>query len=108
MMKKLTMNEQIFLIAIWHLKEDAYGVKIREKIKEMTGSHILFGTLYNTLDHLAKKGYVDTRKGEPSAQRGGHNKVYYSLTQSGITALEKARALHSTLWAGIPENAFSR
>ena len=59
-MKKLTVNEEIFLIAIWHLKDDAYGVKIRKKIRELTGSSILFGTLYNTLDYLVKKGYVET------------------------------------------------
>ena len=57
-MKRLTLNEQIFLIAIWLLKDEAYGVKIRKKITELTGSSILFGTLYNTLDYLVKKGYV--------------------------------------------------
>ena len=54
-MKRLTMNEQIFLIAIWHLEKDAYGVNIRKKITELTGRSILFGTLYNTLDYLVKK-----------------------------------------------------
>ena len=106
-MKKLTLNEQIFLIAIWHLKDEAYGVQIRKKIIEMTGSSILFGTLYNSLDYLVKKGYVVTHKGEPTAQRGGHNKVYYSLTEPGMVALEKARELQASLWAGIPKNAFN-
>ena len=105
-MKKLTINEQIFLISIWHLKDNAYGVKIREKIMELTGSSLMLGTLYNTLDQLIKKGYVVTRKGEPTFQRGGHNKVYYSLTEEGETALQNARDLQAKLWSGIPQNAF--
>ena len=101
-MKRLTLNEQIFLIAIYHMKDEAYGVKIRKKIIELTGSSILFGTLYNTLDALVKKGYVATRKGEPTAQRGGQNKVYYSLTREGRIALQRARELQESLWFGMP------
>jgi len=104
-MKKLTMNEQIFLVAIWLLKDEAYGVKIRKKITELTGGSILFGTLYNTLDYLVKKGYVSTKKGEPTSQRGGHNKVFYSVTEDGKLALQNARTLQETLWAEIPQNA---
>lgn len=106
-MKKLTLNEQIFLIAIWHLDEDAYGVKIREKIIDLTGHSMMFGTIYNTLDKLVKKGYVSTRKGgEATAERGGYKKVYYSLTKEGRMALRKARELQKSLWAEIPQNAF--
>ena len=102
-MKRLTINEQIFLISIYRLKDDAYGVKIRKKIMALTGSSILFGTLYNTLDALVKKGYVVTRKGEPTAQRGGQNKVYYSLTREGRIALQRARELQESLWVGMPK-----
>jgi DNA-binding PadR family transcriptional regulator len=104
-MKRLTMNEQIFLIAIWHLEKDAYGVNIRKKITELTGRSILFGTLYNTLDYLVKKGYVVTQKGEPNSKRGGHNKVYYFLTKTGKEALQNARKLQEHLWSTIPQNA---
>lgn len=101
------MNEQIFLIAIWHLGEEAYGVKIREKIMELTGSSMMFGTVYNTLDKLVKKGYVSTRKGGgASSERGGYQKVFYSLTQDGKLALRRARELQDNLWGEIPQNAF--
>jgi len=106
-MKKLTLNEQIFLISIWHLGDDAYGVKIREKIIDLTGTPMMFGTVYNTLDKLVKKGYVDTRKGgEATIERGGYKKVYYSLTKDGTVALRKARELQQNLWDGIPQGAF--
>ena len=105
-MKKLTLNEQIFLIAIWHLGDEAYGVKIRVKIIELTGSSMMFGTVYNTLDKLVKKGYVSTRKGgDATAERGGYKKVFYTITKEGLAALRKARELQENLWAEIPQNA---
>ena len=105
-LKKLTINEEIFLIAIWHLKDEAYGVNIRKKICGLTGNDFTFGTLYNTLDYLSRKGYVTTRKGEPSSKRGGHNKVYYSITIDGELALQQARKLQEKLWKGVPKYAF--
>jgi len=106
-MKKLTLNEQIFLIAIWHMGEEAYGVKIREKIIELTGHEMMFGTIYNTLDKLVKKGHVSTRKGgEATEERGGYKKVFYTLTPEGREALRRSRELQNNLWADVPSNAF--
>ena len=105
---RLTINEVMFLIAIWHLNDEAYGVKIRDKIKELTGISIFLGTLYNTLEQLIRKEYVTSRKGEPTFQRGGHNKIYYSLTDEGEKALQESFELHDKLWKSIPQNAFSR
>jgi len=107
-MKKLTINEEIFLISIWHLRDEAFGLNIRAKIREITGTTITFGTLYNTLDYLLRKGYVQTRRGKPSPSRGGHNKVYYSITPDGIQALQGARELQDRLWEGIPLKALDR
>lgn len=107
-MKKLTINEEIFLVSIWHLREEAFGLNIRSKIRELTGHAIAFGTLYNTLDYLLRKGYVQTRRGQPSPSRGGHNKVYYSITPDGILALQRARELQDKLWNGIPFQALEK
>ena len=106
-MLRLTMNEQIYMIAIWHLGDNAYGVKIREKVMDMTGKSMVFGTLYNNLDQLVKKGYVVTKKGESGGNRGGNIKVFYRLTGDGKTALQESRSLQESLWIGIPKNAFS-
>ena len=102
-MKKLTINEQIFLIAIWHLREEAYGIKIREKIKELTGNEILFGTLYNTLEYLSKKGFVDSQRKDPSMDSQNTKRIFYRITPKGIQALQNARELQESLWKGIPE-----
>jgi len=107
-MNKVTITEQILLLAIWRLKEDAYGVKIRELICEYTSSDVGFGTLYNNLDQLLKKGYAHSFKGEPTAVRGGKRKVYYKITERGMEALQTARELQNKLWDGIPDYAFTR
>ena len=105
-MKTLSVNEQIFLIAIWWLKDEAYGVRIRDKIAEMTGRTFTFGTLYNTLDNLAKKGYVASRAVQILNQAGGNKRVYYTITKSGIEALREARDLQEAIWKGITKYEF--
>ena len=100
-MKNLSMNEQIYLIAILLLKDEAYGVKIRDKVIELTGKSMVFGTLYNNLDYLVKKGLLSSRKGETGPNRGGNTKVFYSLTETGKEALEEARELQQSLWAHV-------
>ena len=106
-MKNLSITEQIYLIAIWHLKGEAYGVKIREQILDISGKRMVFGTLYNNLDALVKKGYVVTKKGEAGRDRGGNIKVFYSLTDDGKAALRDARDLQESLWAQIPAEVFA-
>jgi len=105
-LKFLSINEQIFLIAIWWLKDEAYGVKIREKIKQMTGRAYTFGTLYNTLDNLAKKGYVTSRPVQILNQAGGNRRVYYTLTKAGLESLNEARKLQKAIWKDMEEFAF--
>ena len=99
----LTQHEQIVLLSIWRLRGDAYGVAIRQNVEEITHRRIHYGTLYNTLDKLVKKGHVELEKGEPTAERGGRHKIYYSLTREGLAALQKAKELQTAMWNGIPD-----
>jgi PadR family transcriptional regulator PadR len=105
-LKILSVNEQIFLISIWWLEDEAYGVRIRDKIKEMTGRTFTFGTLYNTLDNLAKKGYVASRPVQILNQAGGNKRVYYTISKSGLKALREARELKEAIWKGIYKYTF--
>ena len=97
----LTLNEEVLLLAIWHLKKDAYPVTIRDKVISMTKKNIVYGTLYNSLEYLLKKGYVTSEKGEPTSERGGKSKVYFSLTKEGILALQKTKEFHQEIWDGV-------
>ncbi len=105
-MKNLTKSEEILLLTIWKLDDNAYGVPIKEHVSKITGRLWTFGALYVSLDKLAKKGYVTKSKGEPTPERGGRYKIYYRLTQDGKQALQAARELNESLWKDVPEFAF--
>ena len=105
---KITITEQILLLTIWRLDEEAYGFKIREKVSEYLNKDIAFGTVYNNLDQIIRKGYAESHKGESTAVRGGKRKVYYQITDKGLDALQTARELQNKLWDDIPEFAFMR
>ena len=104
-MRALTIPEEILLTSILRLQDDAYGVSIRKKIEEVTGQDIAYGTLYNILAQLVRKGYVFKSRGKPTSERGGRSKMYYRLTASGIKALQDARNLQKMIWNNLPEIA---
>ena len=107
-MKDLTLSELIFMLAIWRLEENAYGVTIQRQVTKDTGKTYTYGTLYSALDQLFKKGYVTKRAGPPMSERGGRSKIFYRLSPEGITALKAARKLQRSLWKGIPEFTFDK
>lgn len=100
-MNYLTRQEEIYLLAIWRLQENAYGVKIKKKIAEMTQRSLSYGALYFTLEQLFKKEYVSRTVGEPTPVRGGCSKIYYNLTAKGKEALKNAYKLQESIWDGI-------
>ena len=102
-MKILTIPEEILLTAIWRLKENAYGVSIRKKIADVTDQDIAYGTLYNILAQLDRKGYVSKSRSAPTSERGGRSKIYYQLTASGLKALQETRQLQKKIWENMPD-----
>ena len=107
-MKYLTKSEEILLLAIWRLKGDAYGVSIRKHVMQMTKDKITYGTLYSSLDQLVRKGYANKTIGEPTPERGGRRKIYYSITDKGLEALKNAQKLTRILWDDISDLAFGK
>ncbi len=101
-MRELTVLEQILLASIINLKDDAYGVSIRKKVKMLTRKSLMYGTLYNALNQLLRKGLVTKTKGVPTSERGGRSKIFYKLTNEGEKALREVYKLQSSIWASIP------
>ena len=100
-MQVLTRQEEIYLLAIHRLQDDAYGVRIRNQVADMTGRKISYGALYFTLEQLHKKGYVTRTVGDPTPVRGGCSKIYYNLTSDGKAALKHVHELQQNIWDGI-------
>ncbi|MFC1554849.1 PadR family transcriptional regulator [candidate division KSB1 bacterium] len=100
-MKELSRLEEILLLAIWRLKENAYGVAIRKLISDQTGKEMSYGALYFALDQIYNKGYVSKTAGDPTPVRGGCRKIYYSLRPEGKKALKNTYTLQQTIWDGL-------
>ena len=98
--KPLGQLEQMVLLAVLRL-EEAYGVQIIVELNRRTGREIPRGSLYITLDRLAAKGYLESRRGEATPLRGGRAKRYFQLTPLGLRVLGESRRALLALWQGL-------
>jgi PadR family transcriptional regulator PadR len=104
-MKDLTKIEEILLLSIWKLKDEAYGYKIRRQVKEIIKKDFTYGNLYSALSQLTKKKYVSKRLGETALSRRGKVRIYYKLSPAGREALKSALEMKETLWEGVTRYA---
>jgi len=102
----LSRPEEMLMLAIWHLKDNAYCVTIREKVIELTGKDWSFGAIYVPLHRLEKKHYVKSFMGEPTSERGGRSKRFYMITPKGKKALAEVKKAEKALWEGLPDFSF--
>ena len=107
-MPKLSRNEELILLSIWKLKDNAYGVTIRKSFMEMNSHALHYGSLYNTLELLARKRLVSCQESRPESKRGGRRKKLYYLTQEGKRALKEAQSVYRTAWEAVSDLEFGR
>jgi DNA-binding PadR family transcriptional regulator len=93
--------EQIVLLAILRVRDDAYGVPIRLEIEARTGRSVTVGALYRTLDRLEEKGYVTSSFGDPTPARGGRSRRYFKVRPAGLRTLRASRDVLSAMWDGL-------
>jgi len=93
--------EQVVLLAILRLDENAYGVTIRAEITACTDREPAPGALYTTLDRLQEKGLVTSRLGDPTPQRGGRAKRFFTVTAAGVQAVTQAQRSYQRLLKGL-------
>lgn len=101
--KFISRSEEFLLLAVWRLKENAYGVAIRDQIKKATGKTWAYGALFVMLNRLEKKGCLTSHFSDPSPQRGGKSKRIFQLTPQGVDSLKEVREAQQAVWAGIYE-----
>ena len=94
--------ELLVLLALLRQGEDAYGVPIADAIEQSTGKPVILASVYNTLERLEQKGLVKSTVGEPTPERGGRAKRYFSVTAVGLREVAAAKKALTTLWRGIP------
>lgn len=101
-----TLEEMILIILL--MKEETYGVEIAKEYKHQLNQSISLPAIHVVLKRLEKKGFVTSRKGEPTPERGGKGKRYYKATQQGYHAAHELQQKRSDIWQTIPKLNFNR
>ena len=94
--------EQLTLLALARLGDEAYGVTIRQTLADRTGRRASLGAIYSTLRRLEQKGLVRSYQGAPEPVRGGRAKKHVVLTARGRTAMRATHAAVISMAEGIP------
>jgi len=102
-MKLLSRTEEFILLAALYLKEEAYSVQIRKRLKDVTGKIWSYGALFISLEQLVKKGYLTSSLTDPLPERGGRSKRIYSITPLGHDALKEIKQMERKMWEAVPD-----
>jgi DNA-binding PadR family transcriptional regulator len=95
--------EQIVMLAILRLQDDAYAIPIRAEIEAKTTRTVARGALYTALERLEAKRCLRSRMSAPLAERGGRSRRYFTVTPTGLAALRASRRALQELWQGLDE-----
>jgi len=98
--------EELVLLTVGALYDEAYGVMVMEEIKQETGRGVNISAIHSALRRLQEKGFVNSRMGGATNERGGRRKRYFVLTSYGKKALDDAQSLRLKLYNRIPNMTF--
>src|SRR5687768_10975267 len=98
--------EEIVMLTIGVLGENAYGLAIKEHIESRLSRSVSMGALHTGLYRLEKKGFLKSKLGKATKVRGGKPKRFFIVTNGGQKALKKAMENRQQLWNDIPEGVF--
>ena len=93
--------EQLILLALLRLGENAYGATIHHELQKRTGREVSISAVYTTLDRLEEKQMVSFRIGEPTPRRGGRRKKFYRMEAQGAEALARSYREYRGMIAGL-------
>src|SRR6266446_6532265 len=93
--------EHLVLLSLLRLNDRAYGVTVRQEIAARTGRDVSVGAIYTTLERLEVKGYVRSRMGEPTAERGGRAKRFFRVTAKGVRAVNSSHEALRSMSVGL-------
>jgi len=101
-MEQLGNLEELVLLAVCSLGEDAYGVSVHRLLEEQAGRRSTLGAIHTTLYRLQDKGFLESAMGGATNQRGGRRKRLFRATGAGIEALRASRDVRTSFWDQIP------
>ncbi len=106
-MKKYQLGEfeEVVLLTVGVLYDQAYGVSVKKEIEERLSRNVSVGALQSALKRLEDKGYLKSREGETTEERAGRPKKYFQITALGKRAMEYTKSTRDELWSAIPKVA---
>jgi len=93
--------EEVVLLAVAVLTPEAYSVVIAEELEQQTSKTVTTGAVHAALQRLEKKGFVKSKMGEATPERGGRRKRIFTVTVAGSSMLHKVREVRESLWSRI-------
>ncbi len=94
--------EQVVLLAVLRLDDNAYGVTIRNEIETRTGRDAVMGAVYAALARLEQKGFIRGRVSKPEPVRGGRSRKLFRVTGPGTRALQRSMQMVARMAEGLP------
>jgi len=104
-MKLLSSHDELLLLAILSLEENAYGVTIRREVSKTSGKEWSIGAIYDPLYRLEKRGYVTSCLSQPTNERGGRSKRIFRITSKGMETLYSHKEVRDKLWQKVSQKA---
>ncbi len=101
-MDQLGNLEELVLLSVCALSEDAYGVSVHRVLTEETNRQLTIGAVHTTLYRLQDKGYLSSKMGGATNERGGRRKRVFVVTGAGLEVLRSSRSVRERFWSAIP------
>jgi PadR family transcriptional regulator PadR len=95
--------EELVLLSVGILYDDAYGLAIVDELEKQTGRNIMISSVHKALVRLEEKGFLKSRMGGSTETRGGRDKRLYQLTHAGKKVLADSRELRNDMWRQVPK-----
>ncbi|MDN5205500.1 PadR family transcriptional regulator [Fulvivirgaceae bacterium BMA10] len=97
-MTLLSRTEEMLLLMVCKLQDEAYGMQIRNEVKEVTGKLYSIGGIYVPLDRLVAKGFLKMEDVEASEDRMGRPRRRFTITAEGLSVLRETRQMELAMW----------
>jgi PadR family transcriptional regulator, regulatory protein PadR len=99
--------EELVLLMVAALHTEAYGVNILSSLEEKQQRKINISAVHVALKRLEDKGFVKSKFGGITEERGGRRKKFYQITALGKKVLDQQYALRTSLYKLIPKLSFT-
>ena len=99
--------EELVLLTVGSLFDEAYGVAVMDEVKEKAGRDMNISAIHAVLRRLEEKGLLKSRMGGSTNERGGRRKRLFTLTKEGKLALDNSIALRQSLYERIPNITYN-